>query len=199
MTRKSVYATAMMALLASTIMTVVSIATPAWLTYSVSTPMGKTFKQNIGLHKSCNSLDTPTCQPFPRPDLCQDQQRYFCSMWRSIGFMAALAAILSFATMTCFVVVMYGGKLKRETGWPFVTSMLGLVSLVELITISMVAYILNHDEQFHHVSDWTLGSSWCLATVGASLTFLAAVGMGSSAYLLPPEGGYESLDDGPDT
>ncbi|PHH67450.1 hypothetical protein CDD81_63 [Ophiocordyceps australis] len=199
MTRKSVYATAMVALVAATIMTIASISTPAWLTFSITTPLGQTFSKKIGLHRSCYSLETPKCQPFPRPELCQDGQRYFCSLWRTIGFMAALTAILSFATIICFIIVMYGGKLKRETGWPFVTGMLGLVSVVELAIISMVAFILNHDKELFAEADWTLGSSWCLATIGASLTFLAAVGMGASAYLLPPEGGYEFLDDARET
>lgn len=119
-------------------MLVASIWVPHWVTYSVTTTRGDTIEKHIGLHKSCSTLDDPYCRDFPSPDMCQHGERYFCSMWRTIGFMASFATILCLACIVSFGVIMGGGKYKRETGWPFVGAMLTLVSAVEFVIISMV-------------------------------------------------------------
>lgn len=119
-------------------MVVASIWVPHWVTYSVTTGQGETFEKHIGLHKSCSNLDDPPCRDFPYKELCQDGERYFCSMWRTVGFMASFATILCLACLVSFVVIMAGGKYKRETGWPFVGAMLTLVSAVEFVIISIV-------------------------------------------------------------
>lgn len=122
-------------------MTIASLATPNWVSYSVTTAKGETFEKNIGLHKSCSNLDSPQCRVFPSPELCQAGERYFCSMWRTVGFMASFATILCLAGLVTFLVIMRGGKYKRETGWHFVAGMLSLVAIVELVMISLVVRI----------------------------------------------------------
>lgn len=119
-------------------MVVVSIWLPNWVTYSVTTTAGDTVEKHIGLHQSCSSLDDPPCRPFPYKELCTDEEHYFCSMWRTVGFMASFATILCLAALVCFAVIMGGGKYKRETGWPFIGALLTLVSVVEFATISIV-------------------------------------------------------------
>ncbi|RGP62269.1 pre-mrna splicing factor [Fusarium longipes] len=89
---------------------------------------------------------------------------------------------------------MSGGKYKRETGWPFAAAMLTLVSVVELAAISIVAYLYDHDDQFT-IPGWHLDTSFYLSTVGAIICLLSAVGIAFSAYLLPPEEGYDFLSD----
>lgn len=121
-------------------MIVASIFIPNWVSYSVTTPKGDIVEKHIGLHKSCSNLDSPTCKEFPTADLCQAGERYFCDMWKTVGFMASLAAIMCLASLVCFLVVMKGGKYKRETGWPFVSGMLTLVSVVEFVIISLVVW-----------------------------------------------------------
>ncbi|RCI12153.1 hypothetical protein L249_0964 [Ophiocordyceps polyrhachis-furcata BCC 54312] len=218
MTRVSVYASALAAFVAATAMLVASIATPHWISYSVTTAKGDQIGKTIGLHKSCSNLDSPPCHEYPSAEMptqklleprsppcheypsaemCENGARYFCSLWRTIGFMASLATILCLACLTCFLVVMRGGKYKRETGWPFVAGMLSVVSVVELVLISMVAYLFDHDGQFS-VPGWHLAFSWYLATLSAVVCVLAAAGLVVSAYFVPPEGGYESLADGGD-
>ncbi|RDA87163.1 hypothetical protein CP532_4273 [Ophiocordyceps camponoti-leonardi (nom. inval.)] len=146
MTRVSVYASALAAFVAATAMLVASIATPNWISYSVTTAKGDQIGKNIGLHKSCSNLDfPPQCHEYPTGEMCENGSRYFCSLWRTVGFMASLATILCLACLTCFLVVMRGGKYKRETGWPFVAGMLSVVAVVELVLISMVAYLFDHD------------------------------------------------------
>lgn len=129
-------------------MTISSIAVPYWVSYSVTTGQGETYERHIGLHKSCSNLDSPQCRGFPYKELCQFGDRYFCSMWRTIGFMESLAAILCLACVVSFIIVISGGKYKRETNWPFVVGMLSIVSLVQFIIISMV------------VSGWSTDSSF---------------------------------------
>ena len=112
--------------------------TPYWVSYSVTTAKGETIEKHIGLHKSCSNFDDPPCREFPYRELCVEGERYFCSMWRTVGFMASFATILSLACVVSFGVIMAGGKYKRETGWPFVGAMLTLVSVVEFVIISLV-------------------------------------------------------------
>ncbi|KAJ6440497.1 pre-mRNA splicing factor [Purpureocillium lavendulum] len=194
MTRVSVYSGALVAFVAATGMIIASIVTPNWVTYSVTTPKGERFEKHIGLHRSCSSLDSPPCRDFPPAELCQDGERYFCSMWRTIGFMASLATILCLACLVTFGVIMRGGKYKRETGWPVVSGILALVAIVEFVIISIVAYLFDNDDQFT-IPGWSLDFSWYLSTFSAAICFFSALGLAVSAYLLPPEEGYEFLDD----
>lgn len=194
MTRVWVYSCALTAFVAATAMAVASILIPHWVTYTVTTPGGDTFEKHIGLHRSCSTLDDPPCRTFPSKDLCQDGERYFCSMWRTVGFMASFAVILCLACLVSFLVIMGGGKYKRETGWPFVGAMLTLVSAVEFVIISIVAYLYDNDEQFA-IPGWSLDASWYMSTFSATICLIAAGGIALSAYLLPPDDGYDFLED----
>ncbi|GFP52677.1 hypothetical protein ACSS6W_003236 [Trichoderma asperelloides] len=194
MTRVYVYTAGLVAFVAATAMIVASITEPHWVSYSVTTTSGETLEKHIGLHKSCSSLDDPHCRDFPSKELCQYGERYFCSMWRTVGFMASFTIILCLASLIAFALVMGGGKYRRETGWPFVSALLTLVSVVEFIIISIVAYLYDHDDQFT-VPGWNLDVSWYLGTVSAGISLVIAAGLAASAYLLPPEEGYEFLDD----
>ncbi|KAH7011885.1 hypothetical protein EDB80DRAFT_713068 [Ilyonectria destructans] len=194
MTRVSVYTSALVAFAAATIMIVVSIWVPNWVSYSVTTTSGELVEKHIGLHRSCSNLDDPHCRNFPYKELCQDGERYFCSMWRTVGFMASFATILCLAGLVSFAVILSGGKYKRETGWPFVGAMLTLVSVVEFATISIVAYLFENDDQFT-IPGWNLDVSFYLGTTSAVISILTAAGLVLSAYLLPPEEGYDFLED----
>lgn len=194
MTRVYVYTAGLVTFIAATAMIVASITEPHWVSYSVTTTAGETLEKHIGLHKSCSSLDDPHCRDFPSKELCQYGERYFCSMWRTVGFMASFTIILCLASLIAFALVMGGGKYRRETGWPFVSALLTLVSVVEFIIISIVAYLYDHDDQFT-VPGWNLDVSWYLGTVSAGISLVIAAGLAASAYLLPPEEGYEFLDD----
>jgi hypothetical protein len=175
-------------------MTVSSLWVPYWVTYSVTTPAGATYERHIGLHRSCSNLQEPQCQVFPSEDLCQAGERYFCSMWRTVGFLASFVVILYLATLISFLVVMRGGKYKRETGWPFVTAMLAITSVFELVIISIVAYLYDNDDQFT-IPGWKLDVSWIISTISAVLSGLGAAALASSAFLLKPEDDYDFLDD----
>ncbi|KAF4987171.1 hypothetical protein FGRMN_10510 [Fusarium graminum] len=194
MTRVLVYTAALAAFVAATVMIAVPIWLPNWVTYSVTSATGEIVERHIGLHKSCSTLDDPYCRDFPPKDLCEGGERYFCSMWRTVGFLASFTTLLCLGGVVTFVVIMSGGKYKRETGWPFAAAMLTLVSVVEFAAISIVAYLYDHDDQFT-IPGWNLDASFYLSTAGAAISLLTAAGITLSAYLLPPEAGYDFLSD----
>ncbi|KAH6690581.1 hypothetical protein F5X68DRAFT_259992 [Plectosphaerella plurivora] len=193
MTRISVYSAALVAAVAATVMTVASISVPHWISYSVTTEH-QTFSRHIGLHRSCSNLYDPPCRTFPTEDQCQGDERYFCSMWRSIGFLASFSVILHLATLVSFLVVMGGGRFKREVGWKVVSVLLLSVAAVEVVIISIVAYLFDNDEQFI-VPGWNLDTSWGLCTASAVISVVCAAGLALSAFVLPPEDDYECLED----
>ncbi|KAK2038308.1 hypothetical protein LZ31DRAFT_129834 [Colletotrichum somersetense] len=175
-------------------MIIASITLPHWVTYSVTATDGNEFSKNIGLHRACSNLYDPPCQEFPTEELCSNGERYFCSMWRSVGFLASFSTILHLASIVAFLVIMSGGKYKRETGWTVLSGLMILVGVVEFVLMGIVAYLYDNDEQFQ-VPGWNLDTSWILCTISASVSVICAVGLGISAFVLPPEEGYEFLND----
>ncbi|KAK1512125.1 hypothetical protein CTAM01_01055, partial [Colletotrichum tamarilloi] len=194
MTRVSVYSAALVAFVAATAMIIASITLPHWVTYTVTTAEGKEYSKHIGLHRSCSTGFDEPCQVFPTEELCANGERYFCSMWRSVGFLASFSTILHLASIVTFLVIMGGGKYKRETGWTVLGGLLVFVAAIEFTLMGIVAYLYDNDEQFQ-VPGWGLDSSWILCTVSASISILCAAGLAISAFVLPPEEGYEFLND----
>lgn len=56
------------------------------------------------------------------------------------------------------------------------------------------AYLYDNDDQFT-IPGWNLDVSFYLSTVSASICLLTAAGIAISAYVLPPEEGYDFLED----
>jgi hypothetical protein len=124
-------------------MTLSSIFVPDWITYGAPNKPGGTYHKTIGLHRSCSSSgSSTTCIHFPTKEDCMAKDRYFCSMWRSIGFLMSFAAVLELATIVAYMVVIGGGKQKRETGWKVLCFMLVLVGVVQCAGMSIVVCFL---------------------------------------------------------
>ncbi|KAK9776548.1 hypothetical protein SCAR479_06871 [Seiridium cardinale] len=195
MTRMIVYGTALAVFLIATILTIVSILTTHWLDYEIrNTNTDTSFRHTLGLHHSCSSASDPACRPFPDDDDCTDD-KFFCSLWRTSGFLLSFATIVELATVVSFVVVMAGGKFKREDGWKLIGALLLADAAIEFAGMGIVAYLFNNDSQFT-VSGWNLGWSWALCTTSAGVSVLVATGLALSAYVLPPEDDYEPVGDG---
>jgi len=190
MTRVIVYSTALVAFVAATAMTFASIFIPNWISWDVSTPTGGHVTKTIGLHRSCNSL-TQQCHHYPQYEDCHGEDRSFCSMWRSVGFLMSFAAVLELVTVVAYIVVILGGKQKRETGWKVLCFMLVLVGVVQAASMSIVAYLYDNDEQFF--PGWKLDQGWILCTVSWSVAVISAGLIGLSAYVFESEGGYELI------
>lgn len=56
------------------------------------------------------------------------------------------------------------------------------------------AYLFDHDDLFL-VPGYRLDSAWYLSMFSAAIAVLCAFGLAISAYLLPPEDGYQFLRD----
>lgn len=59
-------------------------------------------------------------------------------MWRSVGFLMSFAAVLELVTVVAYLVIILGGKQKRETGWKVLCFLLVLVGVVQAASMSIV-------------------------------------------------------------
>ncbi|CAG8951015.1 hypothetical protein HYFRA_00006412 [Hymenoscyphus fraxineus] len=194
MTRVIVYSAALVAFIAATAMTFASIFIPDWITYTTTTPStpsspSHTFTKVIGLHRSCESEHG--CAHFPTVEDCSGTDRYFCSMWRSVGFLMSFAAVLELVTLVAYLVVINGGKQKREAGWKVLSFLLVLVGVVQCASMAIVAYLFDNDDRFF--IGWQLDKSFILVTVSWSIAILSAGFISLSAFVFPEEGDYELI------
>ncbi|KAG9239660.1 hypothetical protein BJ875DRAFT_86409 [Amylocarpus encephaloides] len=189
MTRVIVYSTALVAFVAATAMTFAAIFIPDWVTWNVESTNGG-FRKTIGLHRSCSSTKEG-CIHFPQYEDCHSSDRYFCSMWRSVGFLMSFAAVLEMVTIIAYITIIGGGKQKRETGWKVLAFMLVLVGVVQCASMAIVAYLFDNDDRFF--DGWQLDKSWILCTVSWSIAILSAAFISLSAFVFPSEGGYELI------
>lgn len=59
-------------------------------------------------------------------------------MWRSVGFMMSFAAVLELVTLVTYVVLIFGGKQRRETGWKVLVFMLALIGILQVSSMAIV-------------------------------------------------------------
>ncbi|CAK7267341.1 hypothetical protein SEPCBS119000_002499 [Sporothrix epigloea] len=219
MTRTSIYGGALLALTAATAMTVAANLVPNWVYYVMypTTPDSDPYWLSLGLHKSCTS-DSPdpavtlasplyarststsgsgsgSCRSFPHREWdCGTgaHQQIFCSVWRTIGFLMAISFVIELVTLAGCVMVLAGGRMKREFGWRVLVPLAETVAVMQLAAMALVTYLLDHDDRFL-VPGWHLGTSWTLCTVSWSVAALTGMGLALAAYVLPAEDGYELL------
>ena len=102
-----------------------------------SQPSGVPIHYTYGLHSRCNSV-TDTCSYFPQDSDCHGEDRNFCSLWRTVGFLMSLAVVLEGMTLIAFVVMLAGGKQKRESGWRIVCAFLCIVGVVQCAAMAFM-------------------------------------------------------------
>ncbi|KAF4550500.1 Hypothetical protein D9617_17g047680 [Elsinoe fawcettii] len=193
MPRRLVYSIGFLAFLAGVALTLTSMALPIWISYtsppssSPSTPVRVTY----GLHSKCSSL-TGGCEPFPTEEDCKGDERAFCSLWRTVGFLMNFSVVLELACCVGFIVVLTGGRGKREGGWKMVGGLMGVVALCEVVGMGIVAFLNDHDVRFQ--IGWALDTSTILCTLSWIVLGLTAAGMALAAYTLPPEDDYEPIN-----
>ena len=173
------------------------MALPNWISYTSLAPStpnhpSEPIHISYGLHKRCSSL-THACTPFPQDEDCRGEDRYFCSMWRSIGFLMSFTVVLELATLFCFAVILLGGRQKREGGWKMVGGFLATVAASQCVVMIIVAYLNDHDVRFS--IGWKLDISTILCTVSWVLLLLDFAGITGAALVLPPEDDYEPIPD----
>ncbi|KAG6359222.1 hypothetical protein INS49_012743 [Diaporthe citri] len=198
MTRLSVYGASLAVFIAASALTLTSILVPHWVSMDVESQNSDTvYSQHLGLHHYCNTaLPDKPCRTFPDEEKdCDPNDRYFCSMWRTTGFLMSFATVAELATLVCFVVAIGGGSVKREYGWKVLCGLLTVVSVVQFAAMGLISFLYDKDEYFS-VPGWRLDTSWILCTVSASVAAILVGALASCAYFLPPEDdGYNFLDD----
>ncbi|ODM16457.1 hypothetical protein SI65_07964 [Aspergillus cristatus] len=93
---------------------------------------------SYGLHRRCSSL-TDTCESFPQGEDCHGEDRYFCSMWRSVGFLMSFAVVLEGISVVSYLIILSGGKRLRESGWKVLSLLIVLGAVVQAGSVSIVA------------------------------------------------------------
>jgi hypothetical protein len=111
LTKTIVYSGSLIVFLASLALSIAAIAIPRWVSYHSSS-----YDYSYGLHRRCSSL-TDTCEAFPNREDCIGEDRYFCSMWRTVGFGMSFAVVMEGLSVVAFLIVLSGGKRLREEGW----------------------------------------------------------------------------------
>ncbi|KAF1354831.1 hypothetical protein BDV97DRAFT_289962 [Delphinella strobiligena] len=191
MSQRMIYGVGLWVFLAAVALTMSAIALPDWISYTTSTK-GDSVHVSYGLHKRCSSL-TGTCTSFPQYEDCHGQNRYFCSIWRSVGFLMNFTAVIELATLVAFAVVLLGGRDKRDGGWKIVSPLLALVAVTQLVSMALVAFLFDNDGRFF--TGYKLDRSWILCTVSWCVLLLDAIGITAAANIMPPEDDYEPILD----
>ncbi|KAK7726107.1 hypothetical protein SLS63_007784 [Diaporthe eres] len=201
MTRLSVYGASLAVFIAASALTLTSILVPHWVSMDVESQNSDTvYSQHLGLHHYCNTaLPDKPCRTFPDEEKdCDPNDRYFCSMWRTTGFLMSFATVAELATLVCFVVAIGGGSVKREYGWKVLCGLLSVVSVVQFAAMGLIGSVTFDPDYFTigKALGWRLDTSWILCTVSASVAAILVGALASCAYFLPPEDdGYNFLDD----
>jgi hypothetical protein len=127
----------------ATAMTLTAIALPNWISFHSPLNPSDDLTLTYGLHRLCSSLDTPSCRHFPdEAKDCQGTHGYFCGLWRTTGFLMNFAAVLELATIVAYVVILAGGKQKRQNGWKLLGVLLVVTGAVQCAAMAIVVSFL---------------------------------------------------------
>ncbi|EED20384.1 conserved hypothetical protein [Talaromyces stipitatus ATCC 10500] len=187
LTKTIVYGITLVLFLIAYAFTISSILLPSWVSYNSEKPP---LHYSYGLHRRCSSL-TDICEPFPQYEDCHGENRYFCSMWRSVGFLMTFAVVLMSLAIVAYIIILSGGKRLRETGWGVLSTIIILSVAVQVASMALIAYLFDNDERFF--VGWQLDKSFAFCTVSWCISLFCAAAVVVAARTLPPEGGYELI------
>ncbi|KAM3425225.1 hypothetical protein BST61_g7179 [Cercospora zeina] len=190
MTRRIVYGVSLWVFLGAVACTIASIALPNWVSYSSPVEGHDPIKISYGLHKRCSSV-TGECTKFPQYDDCHGDDRSFCSIWRTVGFAMNFSVVLLLACAVAYVTILVGGRGTREVGWKILCPLLAVVAVAQLVAMSLVAGVFEHDPRFF--VGWSLGKAWILCTVSWTVLLVNAASVLGAAFCLEPEDDYERI------
>ncbi|KAF2772998.1 hypothetical protein EJ03DRAFT_324048 [Teratosphaeria nubilosa] len=190
--RRIIYGISLWAFVAAAALTIAAIALPDWVSFTSPTS-DSPIRVTYGLHQRCSSI-TGQCTKFPQYEDCVGDDKYFCSMWRSTGFLMNFSVIMELAVLVAYLTILVGGRASREAGWKVLASLLSVVAAAQVIAMALVAYLYDHDNRFF--AGWHLDKSWVLCTVSWSIIAIDALGIVAAKLVLPPEDDYEQIADG---
>ena len=144
MTRRIVYGISLWVYLGAFACSIAAVALPNWISYTSPTD-NDPIHVSYGLHKRCSSI-TGQCTPFPQDQDCYGDDRSFCSMWRSTGFLMNFSIIFEVAVLVAYLVILVGGRGTREVGWKILARLLLVVSGAQLVAMTLVVGLNGGDE-----------------------------------------------------
>lgn len=59
-------------------------------------------------------------------------------MWRSVGFLMSFAVVIEGMTLVAFIVILGGGKQKREQGWKVIGGLLVLSASIQCAGMAII-------------------------------------------------------------
>ena len=62
-------------------------------------------------------------------------------MWRSVGFLMSFAVVIEGMTVAAFLVLLLGGKQRREQGWGVLCVMVCVAAAVQAVGMSIIVRI----------------------------------------------------------
>jgi hypothetical protein len=145
LTRSIVFSGALLVFLVGTGLSLASIIVPEWISFDQETNHGSTIHVTYGLHRRCSNTDPIVlstsslhCRPFPEDSDCGSENRYFCSMWRSVGFLMSFAVVIEGMTIAAFLILIIGGKQRREQGWGVMALLALIAALVQACAMALI-------------------------------------------------------------
>lgn len=137
MPRRIVYGVSLWVFLGAVACTIAAILLPDWVSYTAPTD-NDPIRVSYGLTQRCSTV-TGKCTEFPQNDDCTGHKnRYFCSMWRSSGFLMDLSLILEVVVLGAYLIILFGGRGARDAGWKVLSGLLGIVAAAQLIAMALV-------------------------------------------------------------
>lgn len=147
LTRSIVFSGTLLVFLAASALTIAAIIIPNWISFESETNHGTHIHYTYGVHRRCSNTDMPShspvsssslhCEGFPRKADCQGGDRYFCSMWRSVAFLMTFAVVIEGMTIVAFVILISGGKQRREHGWGVMAILAGLAAFIQVAAMAL--------------------------------------------------------------
>lgn len=107
--------------------------------------------------------------------------------------MMSFAVVIEGMTIAAFVILILGGKQRREQGWGVMALLAVIAALVQACAMALVAYLYDYDDRFF--VGWFLDRSWTMCTTSWVFQALCAAAITTAALALPSEGGYELIPD----
>ncbi len=136
MTRRIVYGISLWVFLGAAACTIAAVALPNWVSYTSPTS-NDPIRVSYGLHKRCSSI-TGHCISFPQKDDCSGENKSFCSMWKSTGFLMNFSLMVELACVVAYITILVGGRSVRENGWKILGGLLAVVGLSEMVAMVLV-------------------------------------------------------------
>lgn len=195
-TRSIVFSGALLVFLVGTGLTLASIIIPEWISFEDETNHGTTIHYTYGLHQRCSNTNSLSamglhCTSYPTLKDCHGDDRYFCSMWRSVGFLMSFAVVIEGMTIAAFMILILGGKQRREQGWGVMALLAVIAALVQACAMALIVrgsclrHMIFADEFFRRT---------CTRTMIVSSLAGSSIGVGQCAlrvgcfkhYVRPP-------------